>query len=90
MGVVLKTSLSDRKMTSRWSIRRAAAYGFVLMILVFGLEIIEIWVGTRKYDPWLNPNIPINNLIGYWGGFFISGPLLFVVIAITRNTVQKK
>jgi hypothetical protein len=77
-------------MRERWGLLRAASYGFVAMMVVFAFDIAGIRLGSRAPDPWLNINIVPYELIGYWGGYFASGPILFVLIAAVRNLFVKK
>jgi hypothetical protein len=72
--------------TRRWSLARAALYGLILMGVVFGVELLGIWTGSKDPDPWFDvaASSPAEFAV-YWIGFFLTGPIVFVVIALIRN-----
>jgi hypothetical protein len=75
----------------RWSLLRAALYGILLMLLVFGVHLLGIWAGTKEPDPWLNAiDVPLPSFVAHWIGYFALGPILFVVIAVIRNAFARK
>jgi hypothetical protein len=77
-------------MSKRWSLWRAALYGLLLMLVVFAVHLLGIWAGTKAPDPWLNTNIALGSLLANWIGYFMPGPILFVVIAAIRNMFVRK
>lgn len=56
------------------------------MGIVLAVELLGIWAGTKIPDPWLSRP---TEFVAYWIGFFLVGPILFVVIASIRNAFAK-
>jgi hypothetical protein len=67
-----------QKSTKRWSLARAAFYGLLLSGVVFAANVI-----TGPPDQWLRA--PPAELLAYLAGNFAPAPIIFVLIAATRN-----
>ncbi|HEY2136077.1 MAG TPA: hypothetical protein VGH49_09325 [Xanthobacteraceae bacterium] len=74
----------------RWKPARAATYGLLASVLVIVVHVVEIRIGARPPDPWLDVHsvAPIE-FLSYWGGRLVAVPILFVLIAIVRNAFVK-
>jgi hypothetical protein len=67
-----------QKSTKRWSLARAAFYGLLLSGVAFAANVI-----TGPPDQWLRA--PPAELLAYLAGNFAPAPIIFVLIAATRN-----
>jgi hypothetical protein len=72
------TKTETQKSTKRWSLARAGFYGLLLSGVVFAAHMI-----AGPPDPWLRA--PPAELLAYLAGNFAPAPIIFVLIAATRN-----
>lgn len=78
---------AEEKLPKKWSLWRAALYGFLLGIFTFVLSNTanDSWKDEMAWWWFGRPG----QIIGYFGGRFLGTPLLFVLIALIRNLFVK-
>jgi hypothetical protein len=82
-----ETISTERTSPKKWSLWRAALYGFLLGVFTFVLSNTanDSWKHEMAWWQFGRPG----QIIGYFGGRFLFTPFLFVVIAIIRNLLVK-
>ena len=73
----------DRPPKKKWSLWRAALYGLIVSVIVLVINIISaggaLWPHVRSG----------NEMIGYAAGRLFFLPLVFVLVAVIRNSFVK-
>jgi len=74
-------------MNKRWRYSRAILWGLGLSIVAFVIN--GFADGWKEADMWLSNGRP-GEIIGYFGGRLLSGPLIFIVVAFILNLFVKE
>jgi hypothetical protein len=74
--------------SKRWSLARAAVYGGLFSLFMFGADVFFVWAGIRSPSPFLQGRYSPGGAVGYLIGWFGFGAILFVIVAAIRNAIR--
>lgn len=87
--IIVRSVREGKEQTSkRWSLKRAAVYGLVFSLFMFGADVIFIWAGIRSPSPFMQGRYSPAGAVGYLIGWLGSGSILFVIVAAIRNAAR--